>query len=100
MHRPLKETGHDAHPGADTLGRLGLEGQVRIRGGRQVERTFPERRAGPGGGHGRVRAQLAEGCGIQHAGQTFGGKHQRPEKQVTDTREFQIRIQEQRLWLN
>lgn len=76
----FKGTGHDAHPGVDTVGGLGLEGQVRIRGGRQVERTFPERRAGPGGGHGRVRAQLAEGCGIQHAGQTFGGKQHRAQR--------------------
>ena len=27
----FKGTGHDAHPGVDTVGGLGLEGQVRIR---------------------------------------------------------------------
>ena len=87
-----REAGPDPHPGGDgtpgagTVGRAGLEGQVRIRGGR-LERTFPERRAGPGRGA-RLHESTACGCGIQHAVETFGGKqHTRPEEQVIGTRE-------------
>lgn len=72
--------------GRGTVGRAGLEGQVRIRGGR-LERTFPDRRAGPGWGA-RPHESTACGCGIQHAGESSGGKqHTRPEEQVIGTRE-------------
>lgn len=71
------------------MGRSGLEGQVRIRGGRQVERTFPERRAGPGRGHSRVSAQPVKVCGIQHVGQRLlEEKHMRLEERVIDTCEL------------
>lgn len=54
-----------------------------------MERTFPERRAGPGQGHSHVSAQPVKGHGVQHVGQRLlEEKHLRLEEQVTDACEL------------